>query len=466
MLVIAAAAAAQPFANGRWIVPAIAWLAPMLLLRLVRARGAWRGIAVGWILFTLGWIVQWWDIINLPRAWFALAALGCGVAGFLPYCADRLIAPRLHGIASTFVFPTALATTEWLLATVTPNGSWGSLAYTQSTDLPLLQLASITGIYGISFLIAWFAATANFVWEHRHWTPLSLRAIGIFLITMIVVLAYGGARLSFDLREARALRVATIAPSRPREHDPALLAEALDDLYSRSALQAAAGAKLILWPEDSFFIYKRDEAAMLSRALRFAQQQRIYLGLSYGARLDAATATYENKMTLITPAGAIAWQYLKNHPVPGHEASIVVRGEGGPALFANAEGRFAGGICYDADFPALFHRAGRERADVLLVPADDWRAIDPIHARMTVLRGIEEGASVVRAALRGLSIATDAYGRVIASDDYFVGVDHTMVATVPVAHVATIYSLVGDLFACLCVAGLIALAAFSRQRSV
>ena len=129
MPVMLAAAATQPFANGRWIVPAIAWLAPMLLLRVVRSRR--HGLAIGWLLFTLGWVVQWWDIVNLPRAWFALVAAGCGTAGFLPYVADRLIAQRLHGIVSTLVFPAALATIEWLLATITPNGSWGSLAYTQ-----------------------------------------------------------------------------------------------------------------------------------------------------------------------------------------------------------------------------------------------------------------------------------------------------------------------------------------------
>ncbi len=455
-MLLIAAAAAQPFANGRWIVPALAWIAPMLLLRVVRSRP--RGLAIGWLVFTLGWAVQWWDIINLPRAWFALVALGCGTAGFLPYGADRLIARRLHGIAATLVFPAAQATTEWLLATFTPNGSWGSLAYTQSDTLPLLQLASITGIYGVSFLIAWFASIANFAWEHRLWTPLSLRAIGLFVAAMAAVLVCGGARLAVDAHGSRAMRIATIAPSQPRAHDPALLAEALDDQYSRSATLAAAGAKLIVWPEDSFFVYKSDEAAMIAHAVQFAQQHRIYLALSYGARIDRSTPNYENKMTLVTPSGDVAWQYLKNHPVPGHEASIVTRGEGGPAQFTSVDGRFAGGICYDADFPALFHRAGRDGAELLIVPADDWRAIDPIHARMTVLRGIEEGASVVRAAMNGLSVATDAYGRVIATDDYFVGTDHTMIATVPIAHVATIYSRIGDVFAWLCALGLALLA--------
>jgi len=428
----------------------------MLLLRVVRVQR--RGLAIGWLVFTLGWAVQWWEIINLPRAWFFLVALGCGTAGFVPYCADRLIARRLHGIASTLVFPAAQATTEWLLATFTPNGSWGSLAYTQANDLPLLQLASITGIYGVSFLIGWFAAIANFAWEHRYWTPLSMRAVATFVATMTVVMGYGGLRLLADSRDARALRAATVAPSLPRAHDPTLAAEALDDLYSRSTALAAAGAKLIVWPEDSFFVDKRDEATVLAHAVQFAQQRRIFLTLSYGARLDASTPRYENKMTLVTPSGDVAWQYLKNHPVPGHEASIVTRGEGGPAQFVSPDGRFAGGICYDADFPALFQRAGREDADLLIVPADDWRAIDPIHARMTVLRGIEEGASVVRAAMNGLSIATDAYGRVIASDDYFSGADHTMIATVPIAHVPTIYSRVGDTFAWLCALGLVALA--------
>ncbi len=455
--------ATQPFANGRWTVPIVAWLAPILLLRLLRTSPGWRGLGVGWLIFTVGWAVQWWDIVSLPRPWFALAALGCGSTGFLPYCIDRWLSRRIPGFASTLVLPTAQVSVEWILATATPNGTWGALAYTQSGDLPLMQLASITGIYGLSFLIAWAASSANFVWDHRQWPPLALRATAIFAGVLMLVLIFGGARLALPDSEGPSVRVATIAPNEDRAHDPALGLGALEELFRRSSDEASAGAKVILWPEDSFFVFKSQEPAVLDRARRLARKYQVHLGMAYGARLGEDSPRYENKFVLVTPTGEIAWEYLKNHPVPGRELATIVRGTQGLALLETADGHhYAGAICYDGDFPGLFRRAGKAGTQVLFLPADDWRAIDPLHTRMSVFRGIEQGASVVRPTMRGLSIATNHKGEVLATSDWFADPHHTLTASVPLRHVRTIYSLVGDLFAWLCLAVLVALAARAR----
>ena len=62
---------------------------------------------------------------------------------------------RLAGVAATLVLPSAWVATEYLVAMFTPYGSWGAAAYSQHENLLLLQLTSVTGLYGISFLIAW-----------------------------------------------------------------------------------------------------------------------------------------------------------------------------------------------------------------------------------------------------------------------------------------------------------------------
>ncbi len=120
-------------------------------------------------------------------------------------------------------------------------------------------------------------------------------------------------------------------------------------------------------------------------------------------------------------------------------------------------GRLANVICFDADYPATVRQAGQAGADLLLVPSDDWKALDPSHAQDVTFRAIENGFSIVRQASKGLSIAVDYEGRVLSTSDYFTTDQQVMVAYVPMHGVRTIYATIGDLFAWLCIIGLMAL---------
>ena len=131
-----------------------------------------------------------------------------------------------------------------------------------------------------------------------------------------------------------------------------------------------------------------------------------------------------------------------------------------------SHGRIATAICFDLDFPQLVRQTGRAGADIVLAPSSDWRAIDPIHTRMATFRAIENGAAVLRQTKRGLSIAVDHAGRVLAEVDYFRSEDHVMVAVVPTRGVTTIYSKVGDVFAWLCLVALTALLGVAVRRNV
>jgi apolipoprotein N-acyltransferase len=82
----------------------------------------------------------------------AVAANACFYF-FLPCLADRLLSPRLPLLASTLVFPLTWVSLEFLSGYLPAKGSWGDAAYTQYGNLPLMQLASVTGIFGITFLI-------------------------------------------------------------------------------------------------------------------------------------------------------------------------------------------------------------------------------------------------------------------------------------------------------------------------
>jgi apolipoprotein N-acyltransferase len=80
---------------------------------------------------------------------------------------------------------------------------------------------------------------------------------------------------------------------------------------------------------------------------------------------------------------------------------------------------------------------------------------------MHVFRAIENGMPIVRAAANGLSAAVDPWGRVLGVADHLAQGDSTLVAQIPIGHVPTLYTRVGDLFAWLCVAGLVSMLGIS-----
>jgi len=159
----------------------------------------------------------------------------------------------------------------------------------------------------------------------------------------------------------------------------------------------------------------------------------------------------ENKTLLIDPKGNVLDAYYKNVPVPLVEPSVV--GDGTIPVFDTPYGRLAPVICYDADHQTLIRQAGVAGADILLVPSGDWWHISPYHTYMAVMRGIENGFSVVRQVSGGLSIATDPRGNVLASMDFFKNEEKVNVAYVPTKGIRTIYSVIGDVFAWLCIGG-------------
>jgi len=114
-------------------------------------------------------------------------------------------------------------------------------------------------------------------------------------------------------------------------------------------------------------------------------------------------------------------------------------------------------ICFDGDFPQLLAQAGALRADIMLDPAKDWRAIDPLHTRMASFRAIEQGFNLIRQTSQGRSAAYDYQGRLLASMDHFHTADYAMVSQIPTRGVRTIYSLLGDWFAWACIAALVML---------
>ena len=113
-------------------------------------------------------------------------------------------------------------------------------------------------------------------------------------------------------------------------------------------------------------------------------------------------------------------------------------------------------ICYDADFPDLMKQAGIKDVDILLLPSGDWKEIAPYHAQMAIVRGIENGFSLVRPVSGATSVVTDPYGRVRGIKNFDDEGPKVLVAYVPVKRVKTFYPIIGDIVVYLCGMALVA----------
>jgi apolipoprotein N-acyltransferase len=448
------------FSMGRWLAPLAAWIGPVLVMRHARDHKVWCGYALvlpaSILATTIGFIGIW--LGGLPRPMVPFLAVGIGFLWSLPYLADRLLMGRLRGFSSTFVYPLAATTLEFSFIHFNPLGTWGATGFTQYGVLPLMQLASLTGMIGITFLMGWFASVANWAWENRSRVGEIRGGLATFGVVLAAVFLFGFLRLNLapTSETEETIRVAGITAvsgfDYPDYADFLLAIDSIRNTYfGATAREAQAGAKVIVWPELSGSGPVADDAPFIARAQEVARQNGIYLTLPLGSIYPPETGKpRENKLLLIDPAGGIVIEHVK---YGGNMIEGSLRGDGKLQTVTAPFGVLSGVICWDMDYPAVIQQAGQNGTGLMLVPSSDWFEIDPVHSQMAVFRAIENGMSLVRQTHGGLSIAVDPYGRVLAQTDFFGAKDRTMVAQVPVRHVATLYTAFGRWLEWLCVAG-------------
>lgn len=470
------------FANGRNNVAVAAWLAPVFLLRFTRTALRWWHMLAACVVLALTWAFQFRGMVPVPPVLMVIIATVYGLIAAVPYLIDRLVSPRVAGFLAALVLPCSWVAAEYLNEKFGPYGTWGSAAYSQYGDLPLMQVVSITGLWGISFLIAWFAAVVNWAWERDfNWSQVRRGAL-VFAGVVCAVLIYGGVRLVSFPANAPTVRVASLTWKDKRlfpSDDAARraftggtltneeineirvrTADVNDDLFARAAREADAGARIVFWGEANSFTFSNEEAALLRRGSELARSHGIYLGMAILSWHLEQKKPMENKVVLIAPDGNIQFEFHKAHPVPGSEAALTIPGDGKVRVVDTPYGRLGSVICFDADSSSLLQQAGRNRADLIIIPSNDWREIDPWHTQMAAFRAVEQGFNEVRHVSNGLSMAVDYEGRVLGVMDHYAVADgsRNLVVQVPTRGVRTIYSRIGDLFAWLCIAGVVLLA--------
>jgi apolipoprotein N-acyltransferase len=156
-----------------------------------------------------------------------------------------------------------------------------------------------------------------------------------------------------------------------------------------------------------------------------------------------------NSSRFYSADGKLKANYDKQHLVPGIEQET----PGNKRVLVNEpSGSWGLQICKDMDFPKLSRQYARDGAMLLLVPGWDFNIDRWLHARMAVLRGVENGFALARSARNGLLTLSDDRGRILAEtatvSDRFVSIS----GKINTASTKTFYALTGDWFAWLCVA--------------
>lgn len=468
--------------TGQFRLAFAAWVAPIFLIRFFRSQrtgsGYWILLPVLYVCFFISWRVML-EFAG-PLLVFVIFNILITVLGSLPYLADRLLAPRFQGFAATLIFPLAMTTMYYLYNLVSPIGSFGTIGYEQYENLALIQLVSITGLWGLTLLVSWFGPVVNWAWERSFdWRQIR-RGLAIWALIVAAVLSFGGLRLAFAQSPAGTVAVHSFSPTKAQLTPIPDLATDLagfrrgmqarnELLIADTIREAQRGAQIVLWPEMAGGGVEEDANALLARAKEVAKQEGIYLAMGLKVHYPDPNRPWANKVVVIDPAGEL----VINHDKFGATFLYNMLGAGqalqGAYKLQTADtpfGALTAVVCWDADFPMTMRQAGKQGADLMLVPIGDPPGpMAVLHAQQHVLRAIENGASLVRHEFNyGWSVAADPYGRVLAALNLSTASERVMVAQVPTQGVFTLYPVIGDLFAWLAVVGLVGMAGWAIVR--
>lgn len=361
---------------------------------------------------------------------------------------------------------------EYIITHILTGFPWGILGLSQARNLWFIQTAAVTGVYGISFILVLFQSA--FVLSIRQEKRLPF-AFG----TILLVLVHLGGFLSLD-RPAEMKDTFTAGVIQGNVSSDVYWTgtapEEIRSLFERHLAltreAAAAGARLILWPEFTVPLCFSCDDPM---SLEFKTALSEYIQTSGTTLLLGTNETagppdkrrYFNTALSLGPALA-ATRYFKMHLVPFGEYTPYKAVFGFIEKVTHAVGevtpgtehvlhpfgpwRFGSPICYEVIFPDLVRRFTKAGADFLVtITNDGWygRSSAPYqHFANAILRAAENRRPLLRAATTGISGFIDPFGRVLSESK--IGEQTFLTGRVTPRTGLTPYARFGDWFSWMC----------------
>jgi apolipoprotein N-acyltransferase len=458
-LVIVVSAGMIWFGNGLDPLWPLMWiaLAPVLVFAL---RSSWWAAGITAAAAMLVGNLNMWHyfiyVLHMPiSAWFGVFSVA-SVLFALAVLLFRALAIRGTVWSALIALPAVWVSIEYLRNLTTPHGTAGSLAYSQLRFLPFLQLASVTGPWGMTFLLLLFPSTIALGWYLRKTAPRqAVRVASVGLGAVVLALLFGAVRLAIP--EEQMVRVGLIASDEKENDtvaDPGENTERLFLDYANAAQGLTErGAQAIVIPEKVGVTLEGSsggtDAVMQSLAEKTGAT--VVAGV-----VDVDAPVKYNEARVYEPGSAVQ-RYDKQHMLPPFESNL----KPGTTLTLLPKEQqptkqiWGVAICKDMDFASPARSYGKAGAGLMLVPAWDFAVDRSWHGHIAVMRGVEDGFSIARAAKNGYLTVSDDRGRIVGETRSDSAPFATLLVDVPAKHNWTVYQVMGDWFAWVSIALLI-----------
>lgn len=415
----------------------LAWIALIpFLYAIKRSKDIKLGLLLGLVFFglNLAWITSLSDYIGI---WSYLSFLGLIIFQSLYFVAVAFLIKLIYtkfNKATIILIPLAWTLIEWI-RTLTPFGvAAGGLGYTQVQVLPILQIASVFSIYGISFLIVLINLLIFSFLESLNQTR---KAIILALVTIVLfggIYYWGHLEINKEPKSDRSIKISLIQPniSQEKKLSSNYNSFSINRLFDLTKQAAQTKPDIIIWPETAITIYLLDNPVLLKDIKSLAKEANAYLVLGIPYYVDEKHIY--NSLIAISPDGKTIGPYSKQHPVPFGEylpfrpllkpflKSIKnffdydYSGDPNPKLIEIKNIKFGPLICFESTFSSLASQRSRQGAQVLLAITNDaWfndsSALEK-HFNMGIMRAVENRKYFIQGANTGISGVVDPYGRV------------------------------------------------------
>lgn len=353
---------------------------------------------------------------------------------------------ELSGIKAVFTLPVAWVAFDFIRSFLFSGFAWAMLGHSQFRTLPLIQIADLTGVYGITMLIV----LANVVLYRAlravsgAEVPYPVKSAVLLSALLAGTLFYGFSRLNESAPGgSKPVRVALIQGNIPQDvkWSPEFREKTIA-VYERLTREAAkGGVDLIVWPESAAPFFFQDDAFLAERIRNLAREFGAYLLLGSPAHeLRNGKTTYLNSAFMLSPTGDTVGRADKLHLVPFGEyvplgniftfINKIVVGIGDFAPGEKAVALDAGGVkigvqvCYEVIFPELAREYVKAGARILAAITNDaWfgHSSAPYqHLSIAVFRAVETRNPMIRAANTGITAIIDQNGHIRSMTGIFV----------------------------------------------
>jgi len=431
-------------------------------------------------------ILYWLLNVTGPGTVVLIIYLAIFPALFCLLCPSPTMHHSLRSGAGHVVFvPAAWVFTEYIRAHLFSGFPWALLGYSQSLNLPVIQISDITGVYGVSFLVVLVNFGIYFALK-----KMKGRFYVLFIIFILFSMTvwYGQKRIR-QIYPPADIKVAVIQGNIPQamKWDPRYRNSIINkySVLTKEALKEKP--ELVVWPETSIPGYL-NETDLKKKVTGLARSGKV--NLLIGALKESKSGAY-NSAVLFSPLGEIMESYDKIHLVPFGEflpledklfairrfvdkpIGNFARGKEFTVFKLKSEEMFRDSgkirkntrfqafsvlICFEDIFPGLSRNFVKRGARFLVNMTNDaWfgKTSAPYqHVEFSVFRAAENKVPVLRAANTGVSCIIDRNGRIVKSVGPGEGetfVDGYVTASITPGIIRTVYTRFGDVFSWICI---------------